>query len=147
MSELALFENLPVTGDYRTDVFALEDALSQLPQHDFVVRHHFAHGTMTRELDIPAGVMLTGKIHRHSCINMLIKGKIAFISDDADGVIEAPVVFVSPPDTKKAGYALEDCTWVNVFPWDGVMTAEEVVESMTENTRVKLCQSGQPELL
>lgn len=127
----------------RKNIYALEDALLALPQFDFEVKHYFAKGTYTRELLIPAGVALTGKIHIHSCINIILKGKIRVVSDEGTYDIEAPHVFVSGPHVKKAGIALEDTIWINVFPWDGDENPEEVVNALTYvREEGKRCLSG-----
>lgn len=86
---------------------------------DLPVKHYFAHGTYTRELHIPAGTILTGEIHRHSCINIISKGKIVAVTDEGRFEIEAPHTFVSGPGVKKGGLALEDTIWLNVHPWFG----------------------------
>ncbi len=78
--------------------------------------HHFADGIYGRELFIPAGTVLTGKIHRHSTLNLLIQGDITVTTPEGMKRIQAPAVFVSPPGTKKAGYAHTDTIWVNVHP-------------------------------
>lgn len=78
--------------------------------------HHFADGIYGRELFIPAGTVLTGKIHRHSTLNLLIQGDITVTTPEGMKRIQAPAVFVSPPGTKKAGYAHTDTRWVNVHP-------------------------------
>ena len=88
--------------------------------------HHFAKGTYTRELHIPAGVMLTGKIHAHSVINILAKGTIVVSDGGSDREISAPYTFVSPPGMKKAGFALTDSVWINVHPWDGEADIEQL---------------------
>ena len=106
-------------AEYRDKVCALEEALKNHEAVELEVKHHFAHGTYTRELLIPKGTMLTGQIHRHSCINIISKGKIIAFTDKGRIEIEAPHTFVSGPGVKKAGYALEDTIWLNVHPWDG----------------------------
>lgn len=78
--------------------------------------HHFADGIYGRELFIPAGTVLTGKIHRHSTLNLLIQGDITVTTPEGMKRIQAPAVFVSEPGTKKAGYAHTDTIWVNVHP-------------------------------
>lgn len=95
----------------------LERAIAQLPQAEFKETHHFAEGIYGRELFIPAGTVLTGKIHRHSTLNILLQGRIKVTN--ADGAVRelsAPAVFVSPPGCKKVGLALEDTIWLNVHP-------------------------------
>lgn len=76
--------------------------------------HHFAHGVYGRELHIPAGVGLVGKMHRYSTLNILAKGEIAVTTPDGPKVLTAPAVFVSPAGTKKVGIAITDCVFLNV---------------------------------
>jgi hypothetical protein len=105
-------------SQHRIKMEALEEVLSQYEQAELKVEHHFAHGTYTRVLYLPAGTILTGKIHRHSCVNIVMQGRIAVLTDEGDKEIVAPYVFVSGAGVKKAGAVLEDTIWVNVQPWD-----------------------------
>ena len=76
--------------------------------------HYLAHGVYARELHIPAGCRLTGKIHRHSCINLILAGEITVQSHEGERLIKAPAIVVSPPGTKRAGFAHKDTIWVTV---------------------------------
>ena len=124
MTELTI----PPAGDisHRDKMTIMEAAMMAMEQVELETNHYFADGTYTRELLIPAGTVLTGKIHRNSCINILAKGKIKVVTDDAQYEIEAPYTFVSSPGAKKAGYAIEDSVWINVHPWDGQMNLEQI---------------------
>ena len=101
------------------DVYALEDAILAEPQIELETEHFFAHGTYTRVLHLPKDTVLTGKIHRHSCINILAKGKMMVVTAESEYEIEAPFTFVSGAGVKKAGYVIEDAVWINVHPWSG----------------------------
>lgn len=114
----------------RQKIQTLESVLKDMPQADLKVEHHFAHGTYTRVLYLPAGTILTGKIHRHSCINIVAAGKIAVITDEGEAEITAPYIFVSGPGVKKAGCVLEDTIWINVHPWDGDEDLESIENKM-----------------
>ncbi len=128
-------------SEYREKVAELESVLKDHDPIELEVRHHFAHGTYTRELFIPKGTMLTGQIHRHSCINIISKGKIIAFTDKGRIEIEAPHTFVSGSGVKKAGYALEDTIWLNVHPWDGPEDVEliekEIVVSSYEQLEIE----------
>lgn len=95
---------------------ALEGEISKLPPAECQVTHHFADGIYGRELFVRAGTVLTGKIHRHSTLNLLIQGEITVTTPEGVKRICAPAVFVSPPGCKKAGFAHTDVRWVNVHP-------------------------------
>lgn len=82
------------------------------------VRHHFAPGIYARELYIPAGTLLTGKIHKTEHLNILVMGRIEISNLGESKEMVAPLTFVSPPGTKRAGYAHEDCIWITIHATD-----------------------------
>ena len=106
-------------SQHRQRMEDLESVLKQFDQLEMKTEHFFAHGTYTRVLHLPKDTILTGKIHRHSCVNIISKGRIKVATDDGDFEIVAPHVFVSSSGVKKAGYTLEDTIWINVHPWEG----------------------------
>jgi hypothetical protein len=110
----------------REQLIALEDEIAKCEQLEVETKHHFAHGTYTREVFLPAGTVLTGKVHRHSCINIISKGKILVVTDEGEYVIEAPHTFVSGANVKKAGAVLEDTIWLNVHPWNNEDDLEQI---------------------
>lgn len=83
--------------------------------HELPVRHFHAPGTYTRELSVPAGVLLVGKKHRHSHVNIISKGRAEVYCEEL-GVflVEAPCTFVSAPGTQRVIHALEDLVWITV---------------------------------
>lgn len=114
-------------AQYRDKLQALEQAITDdLPSVSCEARHYFAHGTYVRELLIPAGVLLTGKIHRYEGINILSKGHVVIISDHGRQELEAPHTMVCGAGVKKAIVAVEDSVWLNVHPWNGTDTLEEI---------------------
>ena len=80
-----------------------------LDDHTF---YHFADGVVGISLMIPAGVALTGKMHKRSTLNILAAGTLAVTTPDGPQVLTAPSIFVSPPMCKKLGIALTDCLFV-----------------------------------
>lgn len=102
-------------------IVSLEDAINGTGEaiHELPTKHHFAHGTYSRELHIPAGIVATGKIHRYSCINIIAKGTLQIFTEEGDYEVTAPYTFVSGPGVKKAGFALTDVVWITTHPWDG----------------------------
>lgn len=80
------------------------------------VTDHWADGIYGREMFIPAGTVLTGKIHRFATLNFLMQGEITVTTPDGMKRIKAPAIFTSEPGCKKAGYAHTDVIWVNVHP-------------------------------
>lgn len=78
------------------------------------MRHHFSKGIYAREMFIPAGTVLTGKIHRHEHLNIISAGDISVLTEEGPKRIVAPYTVVSPPGTKRLGYAHTDTVWTTI---------------------------------
>jgi len=96
----------------------LETEIAAMPQLDIPVRHYFGPGIYAREITIPAGVVLTGKIHKYAHINIISKGEISVLTENGVKRIRAPFTMVSPPGTKRAGFAHEETVWTTIHGTD-----------------------------
>lgn len=100
-------------------VMQLEQAIKEhldpvdMEQH---TKHHFADGVYLRELFIPAGVVVTGKIHRTQHLTIVCSGTVRITTEDGVKEITGPATFVSEPGIKKAAYAVTDAVVMNVHP-------------------------------
>lgn len=83
---------------------------------DCPVKHHFAPGLYAREILIPAGFVIVGKIHRHAHINTISKGRVVVATEFGTQELVAPCTFVSQPGTKRAVVAQEDTIWTTYHP-------------------------------
>lgn len=92
----------------------LEDAMRAYEPLDLPVRHYFARGVYAREITIPKGSIVTGKIHKYSQVNILSKGEMSIFTGNDVIRITAPFTIVSPPGTKRAAYAHEECVWTTI---------------------------------
>ena len=82
--------------------------------------HHFASGSYVRELFIPAGTAVVGKIHRHETINILLSGAITIAKEDGSTeFMKAPKVFTSPAGCRKAVFTHVDSIFLNVHTAEG----------------------------
>lgn len=106
----------------------VEEALLKLPQVPIPVRHYHAHDAYAREIDIPKGTILTGKMYKYEHINILSKGEITVLSIDGAKRIKAPYTVVSSAGVKRLAYAHEDCTWTTIFG-----TTEKDVEKIQDD--------------
>ena len=87
-----------------------------------IITHHFTppmedYGgarLYARECSVPAGMIFTGKLHRHPHIVSLIKGKMAVVSEGGRKVVSAPSTWAAPSGSKRAFYAIEDSVLLNV---------------------------------
>lgn len=95
-------------------VLEYERLMKLEPQVELPVKHHFSHGVYGRELFIPAGVTLVGKIHKYTNMNVLVKGTMSVSTEEGVKTVHAPFIVVSPPGTKRVAYAHEDCVWLTI---------------------------------
>lgn len=80
---------------------------------------YFSKGVYARELHIPAGTVLTGKIHKYQNLNILSQGDISVLMDDGEiKRIQAPYTVVSPPGTRRVAYAHSDVVWTTIHGTD-----------------------------
>jgi hypothetical protein len=99
---------------FRQSILAVERELSQLPQLECPLKHHFAPGAYAREILLPAGSLVIGKIHRHAHINVISQGRVSVMTETGRKDLCAPCTFVSEVGTKRAVYAHEDTVWTTV---------------------------------
>lgn len=104
----------PPTPDLRERIVALEDEMLKMPQVEIKTTHHFAPGIYMREIFIPKGVLLTGKIHKTEHLNILSQGRLSVLTEGGIETLVASTVVKSQPGIKRAGYAYEDSVWITV---------------------------------
>ncbi len=101
-------------------VQAFEDFISQTTEctTDFDVEHYQIDGVYVRSLFIPEGMVLTGAIHNNAHISILAQGTIRVFDGELTKEITAPHIAVEKAGIKRIGYALTDCTFINVIRTD-----------------------------
>jgi hypothetical protein len=78
-------------------------------------RHTFAPGLYAREVTLPKGSLVMGKIHKFPCLTILSKGECTVLcAQDGPMKIKAPAQFVSKPGAKRLVYAHEETVWTTV---------------------------------
>lgn len=109
-------EHAPDPAEMRGKILELEAAMKAMPDRwiEFPVTHHFAPGVYMREMFIPKGATLTGKIHKTEHMNILSKGKLKLATEEGVRIVEASMVVKSSPGVKRAATALEDSVWITV---------------------------------
>lgn len=95
-------------------IFRLESEMAKLPQIDIEPVHHFSDGIYAREIFIPKGTLLTGKIHATEHLNIVSKGDISVMTDEGIKRIKAPATLVARAGMKRVGYAHEDTVWTTI---------------------------------
>lgn len=70
--------------------------------------HHFADGCYIREMFMPAGILLTGKIHKYEHPTFLLEGVVSIVTDDGAVLMSAPQLLISPAGTKRMIFSHTD---------------------------------------
>lgn len=112
-------ENKPrASVELREKIDQLEQLMfAETEQHiDFekLTRHYFSNGLYCREITIPAGTLLTGKIHKTEHINIVSKGDISVMTENGIERVRAPATIISKPGTKRIGFAHTETVWTTI---------------------------------
>ncbi len=97
-------------------ILNLEKTMLSMEQLPLDVNHHFSKGVYAREMLIPKGTILTGKMHKHNHLNVVLYGDIEVATADGSKRITGSCIFESIAGTKRAGFAHEDTLWVTIHP-------------------------------
>lgn len=121
--------NAPTKVRFREAILTVQDGLQQLIDSgavqstldDCTLKHYFTPKdakynccTYAREMMIPKGTLIIGKIHRHQHLNFISKGRVKVFTEFGEKYLEAPCTFVSEVGLKRAVYAEEDTLWTTV---------------------------------
>jgi hypothetical protein len=98
----------------REQIVRLQTEMMKLPQVPIEPVHYFAHGLYAREITIPAGTLLTGKVHKTEHLNILSKGRITVWTEDGMKTLSAPFTLTSRPGTKRVGLAHTETVWTTI---------------------------------
>jgi hypothetical protein len=122
MDELIVMpsENLPAPIA-RKKIMAIQMACQQMPDGERMdesppVKHHLAPGIYAREIHLPGGTVVVGKIHRHRHFNILSQGRITCYTEFGLQELTAPASFISEPGTKRVVWTHEDAIWTTIHP-------------------------------
>lgn len=99
----------------------IEDGVIKSTLEDCIVKHYFSpkdekYGccAYAREMFIPKGTLIIGKIHRHQHLNIISKGKVVVYTEFGEKHLEGPTTFVSEIGLKRSVYAIEDTLWTTI---------------------------------
>jgi len=132
-------EQLPSNEFYRTKVLDLEAAMErefgvqENTDHVAPINHYHCKGNYAREIFIPQGICVIGKIHKHEHINVLSKGSCWVVTEAGREKLEAPKTFISSAGIKRAVYAIEDTVWTTIHPTESTDLDEIEDEVIAKN--------------
>jgi hypothetical protein len=78
------------------------------------LKHSFSDGIYVREMFIPAGMNLVGKIHKHEHPIFILYGILDIVTEKGASRIQGPVSMMSPAGTKRAIRAITDSVLVTI---------------------------------
>jgi hypothetical protein len=114
---------------FRQSIVALEKSFEEMIEsgevqslkEECTLTHYFAPidqqfgcCTYARQIFLPKGSLVIGKIHRHQHLNFILKGKVSVATEFGKKYFEAPCTFISEVGLKRAVYAEEDTIWTTV---------------------------------
>lgn len=105
----------------RGKIMAIQRACQGLPDGERMdesppLKHWLAPGIYAREIHLPAGTLVVGKIHRHRHLNIISQGRITCYTEYGLEHHQAPSSFISEPGTKRVVYTHEDAIWTTIHP-------------------------------
>jgi hypothetical protein len=122
-------KNSPTKVQFRQTVLAaqvemqnmIDSGTAESMLEDCTLKHYFTPkdekygcSTYAREIFLPKGSFVIGKIHRHQHLNFISKGKVKVFTEFGEKHFEAPCTFISEVGLKRAVYAEEDTIWTTV---------------------------------
>lgn len=98
----------------RAQIERLEGFMAQHDQVEMPPVHRYAEGLYAREITIPAGTLMTGRVHLFEHVSIMLRGDMTVLTEQGMERVQGPKVFISPAGTKRVGYAHEETVWVTV---------------------------------
>jgi hypothetical protein len=95
--------------------------------------HRFTEGLYVREIFMPAGSLITSKIHKTQHQFFILKGAVSVWTNEGEEVyLEAPYIGTTEPGTRRLLYIWEDCIWATSHPNPDNETVEQIEERIIE---------------
>ena len=105
-----------VNVNLRKVIAAIEAKIKAMPgalgEDPFPLKHSFAKGVYVREIRIPKGYFVVGKLHKDTYLNCILSGDMSVLTEEGVKRIKGPCWNIAPEGTKRFGYSHEDTVWV-----------------------------------
>ena len=125
MDKLEIYkEHRIISKDFINKVETLENAM--LASDDiriakgnsdmFPLKHSFSEGVYIREMFMPQGGLVIGKLYKISHTWFLLSGELEVATDEGNEYYIGPCYVNAPEGTKRVLHAVSDVIFVNVYP-------------------------------
>lgn len=109
----------------RMKIFCLQSAMEELPKdivnhamEQLVPVHRFMNGVYMRELTMPPGFVIVGRLHAQEHFCIMTEGRCTVFTEHGQEEMTAPYTFFSPAGEKRALFIHEQTTWITVHRTD-----------------------------
>lgn len=131
-------EHRIINKDFINKVETLENAM--LASNDvriakgnsdmFPLKHSFSEGVYIREMFMPQGGLVIGKLYKISHTWFLLSGELEVATDEGNEYYMGPCYVNAPEGTKRVLHAVSDVVFVNVYPNPDNITDTDKLENM-----------------
>lgn len=125
---------------------SLVSAVSELPPVDCPLVHRFSDGVYLRQITIPAGTCIVGKIHATKHFNIILSGECLVVQSDGKKIhINGAYTYESEAGIQKCVYAMTDVIWQTVHVTEKADIAEiesDIIAVDDEDLTLKLSKAG-----
>jgi len=107
----------------------LEQEMQSYPIPECPLKHTLTKDQYIREIFMPAGNMITSKIHNTQHPYFILQGVVSvFTEREGEVLLKAPYSGITEPNTRRVLYIHEDCIWVTVHTRLEGETIEQIGE-------------------
>ena len=107
--------------------------IENFPIIDCPLVHRFTDGLYVREIFMPAGSLITSKIHKTQHQYFILSGAVSVWIDEGEEVyLKAPYIGITEPGTRRVLYVWEDCIWATSHPNPNNENLNEIEERIIE---------------
>ena len=96
----------------------------------FPLKHSFSEGVYIREMFMPKGGLVIGKLYKISHTWFLLSGELEVATDEGNNYYIGPCYVNAPEGTKRVLSAITDVVFVNVYPNPNNITDIDTLEDM-----------------
>ena len=134
----------------RQDIIDIESIMQEAPEAECPIKHYKVGNLYAREMFIPAGTVVVGKIHAGESLSICSAGDISVMTELGVKRIKAPFTTEAMAGIKRVGFAHADTVWISIHETQ-LDNIEEIENELTVksyndlkiDSEVLLCHSEQ----